>query len=286
MNRKPYPTDLTDGQWTVLEPLVPPGLPGGRPREVDIREVVNAILYLTRNGCTWRALPHDFPAWKTVYNYFSDWSANGTWDRLLSCLREAERTRQGREPTPSAGCLDSQSVKTAGQTGPTGFDAGKQVKGRKRHIATDTLGLLLAVVVTAASVPDACAAQEVLALLPATTFPRLRLFWVDGAYNRTGLLNWLGATTRFTLEVVRKLAAGWVRLPRRWVVERTFAWLNRSRRLSKDYEVLPSHSEAMIKISMIHHLLRRLAPERKGCWSGWRDRFRYIETRSRRFPEN
>ena len=159
MNRKRYPSDLTDAQWAVLEPWIPPPRPGGRPRKTNMREVVNAIFYLTREGCSWRALPHDFPPWKTVYNYFEDWKRDGTWDRFLTILRWRVRQAAGRDPDPRVACIDSQSVKTAGGGEEVGTDGGKKVRGRKRHIVVDTMGLLLAVVVTAANVDDARAAQ-------------------------------------------------------------------------------------------------------------------------------
>src|SRR5436305_7435690 len=166
MSRKAYPSDLTDEQWPLVEVRVPPARPGGRPRKTDMREVVNAILYLTREGCSWRALPHDFPPWKTVYNYFEAWSADGTWDTMLEALRPQARLKAGRQPTPSACCIDSQSANSACGGEAIGTDGGKRVKGRKRHIVTDTLGLLLAVVVTAAHAGDGVTAPRVLDNVP------------------------------------------------------------------------------------------------------------------------
>src|SRR5919199_1168863 len=171
MQRKRYPSDLTDAQWALLEPWIPPPRPGGRPRKTNMREVVNAICYLTREGCRWRALPHDFPPWKTVYNYFEAWQRDGTWNQFLTALRRRVRRAAGRDPDPRGACIDSQSVKTASGGEQVGTDGGKKVRGRKRPIAVDTLGLLLAVVVTAAHVEDAGAAQEVFAQMPRTDCP-------------------------------------------------------------------------------------------------------------------
>src|SRR5262249_54678009 len=191
MERKPYPSDLTDPQWAILRPRIPPPRPGGRPRKTDMREVLNAIFYLTREGCSWRALPHDFPPWKTVYNYFEDWKRDGTWDRLLTALRGRVRRAAGRDPDPRVGCIDSQSTRTASGGRDVGTDGGKKVRGRKRHLAVDTMGLLLAVVVTAANVDDARAAQRVFARMPGKDFPRLEVVQGDHKYHSPDLDRWL-----------------------------------------------------------------------------------------------
>src|ERR1700761_3937885 len=191
MQRKRYPSDLTDPQWAFLEPWIPPPRPGGRPRKTDMRDVVNAIFYLTHEGCTWRALPHDFPPWKTVYNYFDAWKRDGTWDRIRDILRLRLRRAAGRPLSPRVACIDSQSVKTAYGGHEVGTDGGKKVRGRKRHIVVDTLGLLLAVVVTAANVDDAKAAQRLFAQLPGKDFPRLEVVQADNKYHSPELDRWL-----------------------------------------------------------------------------------------------
>jgi putative transposase len=264
MERKHYPSDLTDEQWALLEPLVPAARPGGRPRKTDMRAVLDALFYHTREGGSWRALPHDFPPWKTVYNYFEAWRDDDTWQRMLDTLRERVRTRAGRQATPSAGAIDSQSARTAEGGSGCGTDGGKNVRGRKRHILVDTLGLVIAVAVTAANVNDGRAAPEVFAQVRGRDFPRLRVVYADHQYRSDELDKWLRVHHRpYHVEVVSppEDKKGFDPVHVRWVVERTFAWLGRYRRLSKDYEHLPESSEAVVKIASIHYYLRRLRPK-------------------------
>ncbi|MCS6812209.1 MAG: IS5 family transposase [Cyanobacteria bacterium] len=260
MKRPSYDTDLSDVQWHLIEPLLPQPKPGGRPRTTDLREVINAIFYLLRAGCAWRLLPHDFPKWSTVYTYFRAWEADGTWEALNRALREQLRVKAGRSPQPSAACIDSQSVKTAGAAMEKGYDGGKTVKGRKRTILVDTMGLLLCVVVHSAGRSDH-AGFILLGIWLALVWGCLQLIWTDSTFGGKDFIAWVKQTFNWTLKVVKRTdqEKGFKVLPKRWVVERTFAWFGRYRRLSKDYEYLPTTSETMLYAAMVNLMVRRLA---------------------------
>jgi putative transposase len=259
VNKQLYPTDLTDSQWEIIQELIPKAKSGGRPRSLEMRQVINAILYVTVGGIQWRMLPKEYPKWQSVYSYFRSWRMQGIWRRIHDTLPARVRQRAGRHKHATAGCLDSQSVKSTSVAGVRGYDAGKRINGRKRHVLVDTLGLLLVVVVTAASLPDRDGARLLLLRLGGIG-KKLRRIWVDGGY-RGHLLTWVATHFRCRLQVIlrRDNLAGFAVLPRRWVVERTFAWLNHHRRLSKDYERLVNTSETFIYIVMIRLMLRRLA---------------------------
>ncbi len=266
-----YATDLSDAEWTVLAPLIPPPKAGGRPPKWTRRELLDGIFYVVRAGCQWRLLPREFPPWQTVYHYFRLWRLDGTWKELNATLREWERVRQGRDPQPSGCIMDSQSVRTTSAGGIRGYDGAKKLSGRKRHLLVDTGGLVLTATVHAADIQDRVGVPLVLTNAR-EAFPRLAHIWLDQGYTGSGRA-WIEQKLGWEVEIVKRPSAWYwcapgeeppprprfTVLPRRWVVERTFAWLGQSRRLSKDYERLPQTSEAMIHLAMSRIILRRLA---------------------------
>jgi transposase len=265
--RSCYPSDLSDAVWAVIEPFMPVRdlRKGGAARKYGDRLVLNAIFFVLRSGCQWRMIPRDLLPWDAAYRWYRTWAADGTWDRIHDRLRALVRISEGRDPDPSAAVLDAQSIKSSEGGQSRGFDMGKKTTGRKRHIVVDTLGLVLVVMVTSASVQDRPGGRKILERL-AARFPSVALVWADGGYANkidNTMVSWAKAVLGLVLEIVRRSddVKGFQVLPRRWVVERTFGWLVRNRRLARDYERLTGNSETMIKIAMIRLMATRLAGE-------------------------
>jgi transposase len=272
MRTHQYPSDVTDAQWALIEPHLPVH-PGGRPRKTDLRDVVDAIFYILRTGCQWRYLPMDFPPKSTVWRYFNEWRHDGTFDKIHDLLRRKVRTAEKPYHTRTSASVDSQSVDTTSGGEQRGRDNAKNVDGRKRHIVVDSLGLLMAVLVTAADVDDAKAAAELFGRLDGQPMSKVKVMYGDSKYHNMKLYEWVEEKAHWDLKIVRrpKDAAGWVKLPIRWTVERTFAWLGRCRRLSKDREKSVLSSESFVKLAMIHLMVKRLTP------SGTDAKFHYRE---------
>ena len=261
---KAYPSSLTRDQYEFLSDLIPPAKSGGRPRTVEMWQVLNAIFYVLVEGVRWRSLPGDFPVWQTVYTYFRDWRKDGTWLKIHDHLREWTRIEAERQPSPSEAIIDSQSVKSAAMVHQSvGYDAGKHIKGRKRFMTVDTLGLVLRVLVTAASVPEREGGKQVLKQVKqmGQGVSRLHTIWADGGFDGEPFMMWVMDVCRWIVQVVLRpeQTKGFVLLKKRWVVERSFGWLMGCRRLVRDYELLPETSETFIYLAMIRIMVRRLA---------------------------
>jgi putative transposase len=262
MRTQSYPSDVTDAQWALVEPHLPV-YPGGRPRKTNLRNVIDAVFYVLRTGCQWRYLPKDFPPKSTVWRYFDEWRHNGTLDTIHDLLRKKVRTAEKPYSPRTTASVDSQSVDTTGGGEQRGRDNAKNVDGRKRHIVVDSMGLLLAVLVTAANVDDAKAAAELFGRLEGQPVGKVRRMFADSKYHNYALYEWVEDNAPWELVIVRRPDGerGWVKLPIRWTVERTFAWLGKCRRLSKDRERSVLSSEAFVKLAMIHLMLNRLEPK-------------------------
>jgi putative transposase len=260
-SREAYSCDLTDAEWKIWLPFFPEEEPdektAGAHHQYTRREVVNGILYVKSNGCKWRDLPHDLPPWGIVYHYFLLWSENGMWKKVNDSLRGKLRKKFRKKEKPTAGIIDSQSVKNVDNARVSGYDAGKQIKGIKRHIVTDTLGLVLEAMVRAGNIQDRDGAKELLLKLK-KEFKSLKKIFADQAYAGE-LIEWVKRRCGYLLQVVKREGEGFSILPKRWIVERTFGWLNKSRRLSKNYEASTQSAEAFLYVTMIHLMTKRLA---------------------------